>query len=142
MRPPSIVMFERLFLASLAIGLISFAVGYQNMLAALANEPTLQRAGFGSGFLIGTAAFSYAIYLLLWYLIARKAAKWAKWVLIVLIAISLISLPGALTGTLSLTVLLGLAVYALQLAALVNLFRPDAKAWFRGEMSADPATFD
>jgi hypothetical protein len=37
---------------------------------------------------------------------------------------------------------LGLVSYALEIAALVYLFRDDAVAWFKGEWSADAGTFD
>jgi hypothetical protein len=142
MRPDSIVMFERLFLASLAVSMLSFLIGYDEMMAALAREPAMQEIGLGSGFIIGVVGASYAIYLLLWVLIVHKAANFAKWILVVFVAIGFVSVPMTLTGPWNLTALLGLAVYALELAAVVYLFRADAKAWFKGEQSADPATFD
>lgn len=142
MRPQSIVMFERLFLASLAVSALSFLLNYGQMAEIVASEPTLQQAGLGTGFMIGVTLAGYALYLILWYLIARKAANWAKWVLVVFVALSLISLPGALTGPWNLTLLLGLAVYALEVVAVVHLFRADAAAWLTGKQAADPATFD
>ena len=141
MRPPSIIMFERLFLASLALSALSFALSYDSLIEQLAREPGLVELGLGSGFVIGTAVVGYAIYLLLWFLIARKASNVAKWVLVVFLALGLISLLGALAGPWGLTMLIGLAVYALEIAAAVYLFRPDAAAWLKGK-AADPATFD
>jgi hypothetical protein len=142
MRPESIIMFERLFLASLVVSGVSFAIGYEDTMRIAASDPGMRQLGLGAGFIAGTLAVSFAIYLLLWYLIARKASRIAKWVLIVLVAIGVASLPVALAGPLGLTVWLNLAVYALEIAALVFLFRADAIAWFRGERAADPAAFD
>lgn len=142
MRPQSIVMFERLFLASLALSAVTFVLGYQDALAVIANDAAAQQFGLGAGFLLGVVAVSFAIYLLLWVLIARRASNAAKWILVVLTAFGVLSALPTLTGTLTTTLLLSLAVYALEVAAIVFLFRPDAKAWLGGKEPADPATFD
>jgi hypothetical protein len=142
MRPPSILMFERLFLASLAVSAASIVIGFDSMVDQLASEPATAALGIGGGFLAGIMAFGMAISLLLWFLIAHKASNVAKWILIVLAALSLISLPAMLTGPMDTTVLLGLASYALEIAALVYLFREDAAAWFRGEWQSKPNAFD
>lgn len=141
MRPQSIVLFDRLFLASIALSVVSFAIGYDAIMEAMANDSTLQRAGLqGSGIVMGAAAAEYVIYLLLWHLIAHKAANWAKWVLVLLFAISLTSLSRSLGGSLGLSAMLGLGVYALRILAVVSLFRADAVAWLRGESTvlSDP----
>jgi hypothetical protein len=142
MRPESILMFERLFLASLVVSAGSFVIGYDAAMRAVETDPAMQQFGLGGSFMIGALAVSFAIYLLLWYLIAHRASNVARWILVVLVALGVASLPLALTGPMSFTVLLNLAVYALEVAALVFLFRADAKAWFRGERPSDPATFD
>jgi hypothetical protein len=142
MRPQSIILFERLFLLSLAVSAVSFAIGYDDTMRVAANDPAMRQFGLGQGFIVGTLAVSFAIYLLLWYLVAHKASNVAKWILIALVAIGVASLPFALGGPLKLTLWLNLGVYALEVAALAVLFRPDAMAWFRGERSPDPAAFD
>jgi len=142
MRPESVIMFERLFLLSLAVSAGSALVGYDEMMRAVTGDPAMQRFSLGGGFLLGTLLVSFAIYLLLWYLVAHKASNVAKWILIVLVALGLASLPMALTGPLTTPLLLNLAVHALEVASLVYLFRADAKAWFKGEPRSDPATFD
>ncbi|MBO9517828.1 MAG: hypothetical protein J7493_07155 [Porphyrobacter sp.] len=142
MRPQSIIMFERLFLASLVLSVLSLIIGYQAVVDALASDPSMQQLGLGVGFVMGVAVVGYAIYLLLWYLIAHKAANWAKWVLVVFVAFGVTSLRAALTGPWNLTTILGLAVYVLEVAAVVYLFRADAKAWLSGTQEADSATFD
>ena len=81
MRPRSIVLFEQLFLASLAVSLVPLALGYGAATAAWNNDPNVRRVGLGSSFLIGAMVFDYAVYLLLWFLVARKASNIAKWIL-------------------------------------------------------------
>ena len=142
MRPPSIVMFERLFLASLAVSVLGFIVSYREITETLARDPGVQQLGLGSGFIVGTAAAGYALYLLLWYLIARRASKVAKWILVVLIAISVLSTLPGLPSAWDTTALFGLVVTVLEIAAIVFLFRADATAWLDGKPPADPATFD
>ena len=141
MRPQSILMFERLFLTSLVVSAVSFVLGFSQ----LTQDPTVQSAGLGTGFILGVAAASYGLYLLCWYLIAHKALNWAKWVVVVLVAISLVSLPGALSSlarALDLQVLLNLAVLALEVVAVGYLFRADAKAWLSGKTPVDPTVFE
>ena len=142
MRPHSIVMFERLILGSLAVSALSFILSYDEVTYLLASDPAMQELGLGSGFLLGVVAAGYAIFLLLWVLIAHKASNVAKWILIVLAALGLISLPGLLSEPWNTTALLGLASYGLEFAAIIYLFRDDARAWFKGEWHGDATTFD
>ena len=145
MRPASIVTFERLFLASLALSVFSFVIGYGAMVEEIEREPALEQLGLGTGFMTGTFAVTVVIYVLLWFFIARKASNIAKWILVVLSAIGLVSFMASLaTGQVAfdMTVLLGAAYYVLEIAAVAFLFRADANAWFRNEWKADPAAFD
>lgn len=144
MRPQSIVTFERLFLASLAVGVVNFVLGYDKAVAALQNDPNAQQLGLGGGFATAIFAVGTGIYLLLWFLIARKAINIAKWILIVLIALSVVSLLSALTKAFAFdtTTVLGLVTYGLEVAAAVQLFRKDAVAWLKGDKPADPAASD
>ena len=110
MRPPSIVNFERLFLAALALGLIGLVLGFDAATAQLARESALRQLGIGaSELLIGVSAAWLAIYLLLWFLIARKASNVAKWILVILSAIGAIFFLPALTGRWDLALLLNVA---------------------------------
>jgi hypothetical protein len=142
MRPQSIIMFERLFLASLVLGALSVVLNYQDRADLAANDPGMRQLGLGSGFLFGLVIVSYAIYLLLWFLIARRASKAAKWILVVFTVLGVLSTLPALTGPWDAVFVLSLVVYALEILAVVYLFRPDAKTWFDGSGQADPATFD
>lgn len=142
MRPQSIVMFERLFLASLALGVANFFLTYSDAVELISKDAAAQQFGLGGGFLIGIVAVSFAVYLLLWFMIARRASNVAKWILVVFVAFGVLSALPALTGEWNLTLMLSLVAYALEVVAVVNLFRPDAKAWLGGKGEADPATFD
>ena len=94
MRPQSIVLFERLFLASLVLerarlraqlraddGDLARRSGHA---AARPRQRIRDRHRWSS---------AYAIYLLLWYLIARKASNVAKWILVVFTALGVLVRP-------------------------------------------------
>jgi hypothetical protein len=141
MRPQSIIMFERLFLGSLAISAVITAIGYGDLESTLGSD--LEQLGIGMGFVLASVAVIFAIYLLLWYLIAHKAAVVAKWILVVLVALGVVfSIPAFLQVQFDLMTGLNLAAYVLQVASLVYLFRADAVAWFGGQQPADPTAFD
>jgi len=143
MRPKSVVMFERLFLASLALSVVNFFVSYDAAMEELARQPGVTKLGIGDGLLIATMTIGTAIYLLLWFLIARKASNVAKWVLVVFVAIGAVSFLAALTSArFDAAMMLALVLYALEIAAVAFLFKEDAKAWLKGEWDADPAAFD
>lgn len=142
MRPRSIGLFEQLFLASLVLSLVPLALGYGAATAAWHNDPNVRSLGLGNGFLIGAMVVDYAVYLLLWFLVARKASNIAKWLLVVGIALSLIAVPSVLKGPWTPVTIVDLAVYVLEIAALAFLFKGDAKAWLRGDGAADPAAVD
>lgn len=142
MRPASIIMFERLYLGSVGISVVSVVIGFQAIGADFAQEPGIAELGLGSGFLGAFMAIGLGISLLLWWLIAYKASNVAKWILIVLTGLGLISVPGTFLGPWDAATILSLASYALTIGAIVYLFADDAKAWFRGERSADPTAFD
>ena len=143
MRPPSIVKFERLFLAALALGVISLVVSYEAATAQLAREPTLRQLGIGgSEIFLGISAAWLAIYLLLWFLITRKASNVAKWILVILSALGALFFVPALAGPWNLGLLLNLAYYALELAAVACLFQADAVAWLKGKPDTDQTALD
>jgi hypothetical protein len=144
-RPHSIVMFERLFLASLALSLLGSLLAFDAVVDEMTRDPAVQQMGLGGGFVGAVLAIGLVVYLLLWFLIARKASNIAKWILVVFVAIGVISLLVSMTQgfTADLPTLLGLVNYALELAAVSFLFRSDAVAWLTGEAApADPTTFE
>ncbi|WP_222559296.1 hypothetical protein [Caenibius sp. WL] len=146
MRPQSIVLFDRVFLLSLGLGMINTALSFQDSLAYMQADPATAQAGFGAGFLIFTQAVSFAILLLLWYFIARRASTVAKWILVVLTAIGTLAVLPTLSTLAErglFTMIVALIITAMQIFALVCLFRADAKAWFkaRGQSGANPDIF-
>lgn len=129
MRPTSIVLFERLFLLSLAIALVNGFLQYDALVAQVGNDPALAQLGWGSGAILVVMAISLLIPLLLWYFIARRASNIAKWILVVMMLLGLlfVNLDAGQLG--SLAGIASLAVTILQLVAIVLLFRADARAW-------------
>jgi hypothetical protein len=143
MRPVSIIWFERLFLASIVLGLANSILVWEESMATITADPVL--ASLGATFLIVTMAISEGINLLLWYFIARRAANVAKWILVVLTLVSLAgtamllataTYPTGLEGVVT-TIVLGL-----YLVSVGMLFRSDAREWFerKGRM-LDPDIF-
>lgn len=131
-RPPSIVSFERLYLGSFAVSLIGWAFSWQQTADRLAIDP--KTASFG-WLLPAALLFSCAITLTLWYLIARRASAAAKWVVTVLTGLAVVrfalNLMVVAGGKVPVTaVLLSAAITVLGVAAVVQLFRADARVWF------------
>lgn len=130
MRPKSIVLFDRMFLASLVIGAINAVLTFNDMMDALATNPNTAPLGWGSGAVVAIIAVSLLIPLLLWHYIAHRASSLAKWILVVLTVGGILFAGVDLTRMGSLSEIAVLAVTVLQIAAIVMLFRPDANAWF------------
>lgn len=127
MRPPSIVWFERIYLANLVYGVIVLVVTYGSVREWALARGTAAATSFVWG------VVSSLIALLLWYLIARRASKIAKWILVVSTVL------GAISLILSISVMLEVGTFytvataisaALGLFAIHYLFRSDAKLWF------------
>ena len=161
MRPNSIIMFERLYLASLVVVVIQSIAAYFFMREAFGQMPAAAEmpgmGGMFSGIMIGSIVigllFSVGIPLLLWWLAARKRVEVAKWLLLI---VSVLSVLGWLANLIMLLVMpeavaRDLASVAgwqavlvaidgvgevLGVVALWYLFRPDATDWFR---SAGPS---
>jgi hypothetical protein len=129
MRPPSIRLFEKLYLLTIAIGLVALALSW-NSITGLAQARTGQDAA--NGVLIVAAVLGVLIPLLLLYFIARRASNVAKWIFVVLAAFSVLSfVAGAANPELPKDALFALNVASLLLTLYCAwlLFRPDARAW-------------
>jgi asparagine N-glycosylation enzyme membrane subunit Stt3 len=144
MRPSSIVRFDQLFLLSLVLGLVNFALDYETRLAELQADPASAELGLASaGFMFGVLGFSMAIALLLWFLVSRKANNVARWIMAVLAALGLITTPFSLGGLSLPAMIVTISVTLVQVASIWFLFRPDAEAWFRhGGKGMDPDVFE
>jgi chromate transport protein ChrA len=138
-RPVSIVNFERVVLASLALGIAGTFLARDVMLA----EATKQ--GVGSGFVFGVQAVMIAINLALLWFVARKASPVAKWIYVVLTAVftvlGVIGLFNPDSPLSTLSRIIAAVGYGLSLISIWLLFRPDSNAWFsdgRGGDEPDP----
>lgn len=136
-RPPSIVRFERLYLASFAVGLASWAVNWNVLSTRLAADP---RTAPFIWILPVSLLLGVAISLCLWFFVARRGSVIAKWVLVVLTVLAalrfLLNLPAVARGAVPVgDVALSAVTLLLGLVAAFQLFRPDARAWF-GEVPA------
>ena len=133
MRPKSIVNFERLVLASVALSILGSVLGWEQASTVAAD------AGLGTGYLIGVAAFTLLLSLLLLWFISRKASPIAKWIYVVFTGLGLVlGLVGIgqLFENGGVSAGITLVSYVLSAVSLWFLFRPDATAWFndgRGE---------
>ena len=128
-RPSSVILFERLFLVSTLLGLINTML-LQPRVAA--NHPELSPGLMLAVTVVGVA-IAGGLLLLLWYFAARRGSTIARWLLVALGAWTLYSLINLLVSGSAVSGLLTASVIAanvLQLAAIVMLFRPDARPWF------------
>lgn len=144
MRPQSIVRFEQAYLASVAVWAISLLLNWNTRLGAIERDPRFggnpQMIQVAEWMMIGSAVLGFALWILLWYFVARRGAAWAKWVLVVLLALSAISIPFALMNAAAIGTLgtiLTVIAFLLNAFAVAMLFRPDATAWLSGKPSAD-----
>ena len=129
MRPRSIVLFERVVILGILLGVAGSVLNWGRTLAAV------RQFGFGAGFVIGVQAASIVLVLLLVYFIARKASTVAKWIFVVLVLLGVLNiLRGAgLLLSMGPSALLSVAQMLIQLFAVWLLFRPDSAAWFDGK---------
>lgn len=122
MRPRAIVLFERLFLASLALALPQAALGRQE----------LERRG-GASQIAAVALLSLATLAGLALLVSRGRSASAKWVLTALLATGLpLVLASLASGTIVGSPALALVQAGLQTSAVGLLFTEPARAWLRG----------
>jgi hypothetical protein len=133
-RPQSIIWFERLYLAGLALEFV----------AVLLFAPEMMDRARADGFeysrnmlLFGAVAYAVnlLIALLVWEYAAHKASNVARWIAVYFLASDVIAIPIVLTMAM---LPVGQKVFIainglLAIGALVFLFRPDARQWFAKE---------
>lgn len=136
-RPVSIVWFERCYLGAILVGLVNTAVRWPQMMAQLADNPSVGQLGpsFAPTVAVLSIVLGVLISLLLWFFTARRRAVVTKWIITIFFVLSLLAIgfsammhtfPGGLSGVLSVVALV------LNALAVWSLFRPDAEAWFAG----------
>ncbi len=129
-QPQSVRRFELLYLLSVAASILGTFQTWDDTLDMFRQSAGVQLDPL---ILVGILAVLYGISLLLWYLAARRRSNIARWILLVLMLISLIGLPAFFLGSFDIIKALGLASTALSVAAVIMLFRPDARPWFTRE---------
>ncbi len=132
-RPASIIWFERLYLASFVLSL--FTIG-----------PVFRAVGVGFVApltLIFIVLFAFGLPLLLALLTSRRRSNIAKWLFVILMGLgtALAIFAGVNSGAWNWTVL-GILIWALQIAAVVLLFAPSARAWLTSKALPDPARLE
>lgn len=127
MRPRSIILFERLYLAAIAIEAVRVAIEWPLLLQASASDQ-LMRVG------------SIGVTLLLLLLTSRRRKRIAG---VVLAALFVIGLPMIATvfqpGIAPSSAAIVVVQIALQAVALALLFTPASRAWFDAKPAPDGA---
>jgi hypothetical protein len=138
-RPPSILLFERLYLAAFFVSVVFAILTWSANVAALPAISTIASAKGAAGMLNVAYAiargFVWAGWLLLLYLIGRRRSRVAKVVATLGALVAAWDGAGVLLAALS-TPISGWVVTAsmieaaLIVCAVAMLYRADARAWF------------
>ncbi|MES2441621.1 MAG: hypothetical protein V4574_02230 [Pseudomonadota bacterium] len=131
MRPASIVQFERLYLAAMALGILVTILTWDAAVTALHANPQL--TAVGPAVLACIIVAIQAAVLALWYFAARRRSVVAKWIISIWFVYSTVTMALALFRfgvRLDLVTVLSWASYLLRAWSVSYLFRPDAEAWF------------
>jgi hypothetical protein len=146
-RPPSILNFERLYLASIAVYVLGTILFWGQAREAALAAPQVQAAPaiatMVPGIMIGSLLLIVLASLLFWWLVARARSVVGKWLVVVTEAFGvlyalylLIGLASgaAMTGS----IVVSLLATVLAAAAAVMLFRADATAWLNEDTPVEP----
>lgn len=129
MRPRSILLFERLFLFSLAIGVVQAFVGWDELARRAEAE------GQGPGAMLALLGLTFGTLGGFTLLVSRGRIRSAKWVLTILCAIGVpLFLGSVMQGTIVGWELLAVVQAALQVASLGLLFTREARSWLSGPL--------
>ena len=129
MRPKSIVLFERLVLLGIVLGIISAFLIREQVAAMVAAAGQ----GMGTSTVYVIQAIVIGLYLLLIWFISRHGSPVAKWIYVVLAGLSLVAGLTGIRQTLEFGVvpaIISVAQYVITAVTIWLLFRPDSKAWF------------
>lgn len=143
-RPPSIIAFERLFWASIFVGVVSTFFAWDSMMTTLQRDSALELRTGATAIIVMLFIMS-AISVAFWYGIARRASNVVKWIYVVwmgLGSISTITSLGDAKGLQGVALVMSLISTALTIGSIACLFRSDAVAWLTGKASVDPGIFD
>jgi hypothetical protein len=145
MRPPSILLFERLYIVKIVLGLVAGAFALSRISATiLPTGAPVAVQKMMPVIMIASMAFGVIVSLLLLYFIARRASDVAKWIFVVFFALGAISLIRSFSGRFPIAGWMhGLSLVQVAMGAVMLwlLFRPDAKAWFAEPSRRPPQDF-
>ena len=128
MRPRSILLFERLFLGSLLIGLVQAWNGWSELVARA------QAEGHDAAAMVTLLSLTFFTLAALALLVSRGRQSSAKWLLTILCAIGLpMVLASVAAGRIVGWAPLALIQAAMQVTSLAFLFTPSARAWLTSE---------
>lgn len=130
MRPRSIMLFETLSLAAVALGVLVLAMSWDALMARVYG--TIRGAGIEPAMIV-LAMLYVGLLILLILLVSRRGNAVAKWLFAaIVVAGAVTTIPGVPSmvrgGIIGWTQLLQLAV---QLGGLWLLFAPASRAWVR-----------
>jgi hypothetical protein len=130
MRPSTIVNFEWLSLLAILLGVATMVLAWDSLISSVRSKV------LGSGLepAVAILAIIYvALLVLLILLTSRRASNVAKWLLVLIIAAGLVGSVPRIPAMLGAGVLgwVETAQMLIQLAAIVMLFLPASRAWFR-----------
>jgi hypothetical protein len=129
MRPKSIVLFERLVLLSIVLGIISAFLIREQVAAMVATAGQ----GMGTSTVYIVQGIVICLYLLLVWFISRHGSPVAKWIYVIISGIILISGLVRIEQTLefgTVAAIISVVQYVITAVTIWLLFRPDSKAWF------------
>jgi uncharacterized RDD family membrane protein YckC len=135
MRPRSIVLFESLSLAAVALGALILALTWNALMASV--YARIRGAGIEPAMMILSALY-VAFLVMLILLTSRRGSAVAKWLFAaIIVAETIFTVPGLPSmlrgGIVGWTQIVQLV---LQLAALWFLFVPESRAWIREAATA------
>ena len=129
MRPKSIVMFERVLLAALAIDLVNNLMNWEMISESLTDSwipPS-------SVMVLGVALLPVIVGLIFWYFITRRRSRVAKWLMTLFVAIGVMGFVMTLmrvgSGALTPLVILAGISEAMKVFAVSRLFTREAEDW-------------
>ena len=131
MKPASIKKFDLLYIGSIIVGLVGFALNYGAIVDQANAEMAAQGVeGVGSGLIVASLLFGIVISLALWFLVSILRIELVKWIIALFTAWSVFSYAISFDPEIDLSIIFGLVSTVMTLAAIYFLFQPDAKAWF------------
>lgn len=136
MRPKSIVLFERLVLLGIVLGIINAFLVHEQ----IAEMVAAQGQGMGTSTVYIIQAITVGLYLLLIWFISRHGSPVAKWIYVVLAGLGLVAGLVGIGQTLEFGIvpaIMAIAQYVISIVSIWLLFRPDSKAWFNEGRGGD-----